>query len=356
MNLRIRNRAIFLAISIVVSGVNLSRADEAKKKDAATPEQAGRAIARGLDFLVKDAIAWRKEKTCSTCHHGTMTVWALAEAKSRGHAVAADTFADMLQWTKERLFKNLDNPRDTRQGWKMVNSPALVLAMMAQNVAKQDALTPEDLKRIAGHLLRHQEEDGKWAWSEAPPVNRPPPFFESDEVATLLAMMALAPHEPADPKEKSELRDARARGAAWLAKNKPTDTTQAAALRLLAKLRAGPSGPALQLEITQFLSLQRKDGGWGQVADRESDAYATGQALYVLNLAGVKADRPEIQRGVAYLIAGQREDGSWPMTRRGHPGVTPSKYVVPITYFGSAWATLGLMRSTPAVTPPQTSP
>jgi hypothetical protein len=35
------------------------------------------------------------------------------------------------------------------------------------------------------------------------------------------------------------------------------------------------------------------------------------------------------------------------MTRRGHPGVTPSDNVVPITYFGSAWATLGLMRSVP---------
>ena len=28
-----------------------------------------------------------------------------------------------------------------------------------------------------------------------------------------------------------------------------------------------------------------------------------------------------------------------------HPGVTPSDNVVPITYFGSAWGTLGLTRS-----------
>jgi internalin A len=36
------------------------------------------------------------------------------------------------------------------------------------------------------------------------------------------------------------------------------------------------------------------------------------------------------------------------MTSRGHPGVTPYTNLVPTTYFGSAWATLGLARSVPA--------
>lgn len=344
-------RICLLALA-ALGGVTSTRADEAKKPTApanVTNEQTRRVIARGLDFLIKDVAAWRKEKNCATCHHGTMTVWALAEAKSRGHAVADDVYADIVQWTKERFFKKLDEPRDTRPGWKMVSTPSLLLAVMAQNVAKQDAIAAADLKRIAGHLLRHQEEDGSWAWSSAPPVNRPPPVFESDEVATLLAMMALAPHEPADPKEKSDIRAARQRGAAWLAKNKPNDTTQAAALRLLMKLRAGAAGEKLQPDVTHFLSLQRKDGGWAQIPERDSDAYATGQALYVLSLAGVKNDHAAIQRGVAFLATTQKEDGAWPMTRRGHPGVTPGKYTVPIIYFGSAWATIGLVRATPAV-------
>src|SRR5207249_1889071 len=133
----------------------------------------------------------------------------------------------------------IDLPRDKRPGWSMVNTPALYLSMMALSVPKQDAVTAEELKKIAGHLLRHQEEDGSWAWSSAPPKNRPPPHFESDEVATLLAYIALGPHVPADSKEKSDVRDAREKAAAWLAKQKPTDTTQAAALRLLMKARAG---------------------------------------------------------------------------------------------------------------------
>jgi hypothetical protein len=79
-----------------------------------------------------------------------------------------------------------------------------------------------------------------------------------------------------------------------------------------------------------------------------SDAYATGQALYALSFADVKNDRPEIQRAVSFLAASQREDGSWPMTSRGHPDVAPYTNTVPITYFGASWATLGLARFIPA--------
>ena len=81
---------------------------------------------------------------------------------------------------------------------------------------------------------------------------------------------------------------------------------------------------------------------------RSSDAYATGQALYALSAAGVKNDRLEIQRAVSFLAASQRKDGSWPMISRGHPGVKPFTNPVPITYFGTAWATLGLVRYIPA--------
>src|SRR5262249_10601326 len=143
------------------------------------------------------------------------------------------------------------------------------------------------------------------------------------------------------------LRESREKAAAWLAKNSPNDTTQAAALRLLGKVRSGASAKAIEPDIKQFLSRQNKDGGWTQVKERASDAYATGQALYVLSLAGVKSDAPEIKRGVAFRAATQKPDGSWRMTRRGHPGVTPSANTVPIVYFGSAWATIGLMRTAP---------
>ena len=50
-----------------------------------------------MEFLDKDAAKWWEERGCATCHHGTMTVWALSEAKSQGYAVGAENLADMVQ-------------------------------------------------------------------------------------------------------------------------------------------------------------------------------------------------------------------------------------------------------------------
>jgi len=208
-------------------------------------------------------------------------------------------------------------------------------------------VSEDELKRIAAHVVRHQEADGAWAWSSAPSKNRPPPFFESDEVATLLAYLALEPNIPLDSSEKSAARDARAKAAEWLSKSAPNDSTQAMVFRLLRRVREGESAEALQPAIDEMISGQNGDGGWGQLKEAASDAYATGQALYLLNLAGVKSDRPEVQRAVAFLVTTQKEDGSWPITPRSHADATPAKNTVPIIYFGSAWGTLGLARTIP---------
>ena len=333
-----RNSLSILAGSVfLVTGALPVRAES--PTDPATPQQVRKAAERGLDFLRKDAIRWRKERECSTCHHGVMTVWALAEAKNRGFDVPAETFAETVKWTKHRLLARIDLPRDKRPGWSMVSTPALYLSVMSLAVPKQEALTADELQRIAGHLVRHQEADGSWSWSYAPAQNRPLPFFESDEIATLLASAALR------PQDKSDARDARTKAAEWLAKARPSDTTQALALRLLVKTLAGETGKALESPINVLLRRQNKDGGWGQLPDAQSDAYATGQALYALRLAGLKPDRAELKRAASFLVATQKPDGSWPMTARAHPGARPAKNLEPITYFGSAWATLGLIRA-----------
>ena len=112
-------------------------------------------------------------------------------------------------------------------------------------------------------------------------------------------------------------------------------------------VRAGKPPNEVQVGIDGILGWQNQDGGWGQEPDLASDAYATGQALYFLSLAGVKNDHEKLRRAQAFLVATQKEDGSWPMTSRAHPGAKPFTNPVPITYFGSAWATMGLLRTLP---------
>src|SRR5262245_9728931 len=63
----------------------------------ATPQQARQTVERGLAFLEKDAAKWRKDRQCASCHHGTMTVWALGEARSQGWPVKGEAWTDVVQ-------------------------------------------------------------------------------------------------------------------------------------------------------------------------------------------------------------------------------------------------------------------
>ncbi len=274
-------------------------------------------------------------------------MWVQLEAKSRGFAVKPDELQENVRWAKERIMERADLPRDNRAGWSMVNTPAIYLAIMAHAVPGQDAVSADDLKRVSGHLLRHQDENGAWVWSSAPPKNVPPPFFESDEVATRLAYLALAPQAGSAADDTQAIRASLARADAWLREQPPTDTTQAAVLRLVMQQQADAPMNELKQGIDGLLSQQNSDGGWSQIKGGASDAYATGQVLYALSVTAVSPETDGVKNAIAFLVRTQRDDGSWPMTKRTHPGETPTQNVIPITYFGSAWATLGLLRCVP---------
>jgi squalene cyclase len=98
--------------------------------------------------------------------------------------------------------------------------------------------------------------------------------------------------------------------------------------------------------VDAIAKRQNADGGWSQTTELASDAWATGQALYALAAAGCDSHDPVVKRGQGFLVATQREDGSWPMiSRPTKPGGEGSTSLVPITGAGSAWGVLGLVRS-----------
>src|SRR5947207_583792 len=83
---------------IVVAGARPAHSDGPEKKVAGkvapTFMEVRAAAERGLGFVEHDAVKWRKERQCATCHQGTMTVWALSEAKSQGYTVNGESFAE----------------------------------------------------------------------------------------------------------------------------------------------------------------------------------------------------------------------------------------------------------------------
>ena len=143
----------------------------------------------------------------------------------------------------------------------------------------------------------------------------------------------------------------RTKALEWLdARKLPDVSHQAVALRLLAAVRLARPQDELAPLVAELLRRQNEDGGWRQTADRPSDAFATGQTLYVLKCAGVGTDQPAIQKGIAYLLKTQTKEGNWEMVSRpvvGAPSNDKPNNTGPISYAATAWATMGLSRAVP---------
>src|SRR5207302_8776158 len=117
--------------------------------------------------------------------------------------------------------------------------------------------------------------------------------------------------------------------------------------------------PATEWEplVEKLRGAQNADGGWSQTAKAQSDAYATGQALYALAEVGVKPGDEAVRKAQSFLAKTQREDGAWAMVSRAimREG-KPPKNLDPITHAGSAWAVMGLVRSSAVEVKPGAGP
>ena len=77
---------------------------------------------------------------------------------------------------------------------------------------------------------------------------------------------------------------------------------------------------SLRLLSTALLKMQNEDGGWSQLPEMNSDAYATGTVLVALLRSDlVSADQLAVKRGIQYLLNTQQPDGSWHVPTRAKP-------------------------------------
>jgi hypothetical protein len=133
-----------------------------------------------------------------------------------------------------------------------------------------------------------------------------------DFQAAALAIYSLRHYAPAGDEAGCEQTIARA--VAWLKQSKPA-TTQDRAFHLLG-LAWGGATPEPKT-VRALAAMQHADGGWSQLAKTESDAYATGLALYALHTGGgLTTIDPVYRQGVAYLLRTQAADGTWHVKTR----------------------------------------
>ncbi len=322
----------------------------------ATTEQIHQTVDRAIGYLQTESAAWLNTRKCAACHHVPMPLWALGEAERQGYAIdkkfVADTTESLLssrdKLMASKIFPNPADPPDPRPQGRGLNMGLPFLAVAARSLPKLGEGQEQSLKLIAEEIARKQRPDGSWEFFA---TLRRPPINESQATDAVWIIMALQGERRSDAPESQ--RAALSRAIAWLDAAKPSGIHQEKVLRLLLAIRSGKGRDTMQTEIDELLALQRADGGWSQtVPELKSDAFATGQTLYVLSLAGYAAERPEIKRGIDFLVATQAPDGSWPMISRSTPDGSPgsAKLLTPITCAASSWATLALARFAPTIT------
>jgi hypothetical protein len=282
-----------------------------------------------------------------------MPIWALGEADRQGYAIDKKYLADTVEsllGAKEKLlaskiFPNPADPPDPRPQGRGLNMGLPFLAVAAQSLPSLKEGQKQSLKLIAEEIDKKQQLDGSWEFFA---TLRRPPINESQTTDAAWIIMALQGQAGPDaPKAQQEVLT---RAIAWLDGAKSLDLHQDKVLKVLLAVRSGKPRETMQTTINELLALQRADGGWSQtVPELKSDAFATGQTLYVLSLAGFTLEQLEIKRGVDFLVATQKPDGTWPMVSRSTPNGEPgsSKLLSPITCAATSWATLGLARLVP---------
>jgi Squalene-hopene cyclase C-terminal domain len=297
-------------------------------------------IDRGLTFLTKDNLTWKEKRQCAECHHAPFTIWALGEGKKQGYAIDDKVLTDLTAWAVAKDIPAKAIPKPPQQQIDVNENPLL----LALGVEAGDAKARQDgLKKLLASVLSDQGKDGSWRLSyEFRPIGSSP------EVLTTLALLALS--APNAPDLGADGKAAREKGLRWLRTNDSDGDLQAAVLRLILWRRLGQPAAEWEPLVKKVRGAQQADGGWGQVKGAKSDALGTGQALYALAEAGAKPDDEAVRKGQSFLAKTQHQDGGWPMVSRAimRDG-KPPKNLEPITHAGSAWAVMGLVRSSPKV-------
>jgi hypothetical protein len=192
------------------------------------------------------------------------------------------------------------------------------------------------------YLKAMQSAEGNWK----SPEGRRPPMNSGDMQTTALAIFALRNYAPERDRTETEATIGRAK--TWLAQAHP-DSTQDRAFRLMALAWADASPAMLEGAARTLVAGQFADGGWGQLPGMKPDAYATGQALYALNVGGrMSAADPTFQKGIRYLLRSQDSDGAWHVKTRSiwiqpyFDSGFPYEHDQWISAAGTAWASMAL--------------
>src|SRR5262249_35253432 len=209
-----------------------------------------------------------KRSGCNSCHNQYLPSAAMVLARERGLSVAksvAEVSLEMREVSPERVM-DLDTFGVNSLGYEMFRNAAI-------------GLPSDEYTDAVVHFIKVlQPPAGYWET-----IGNRPPLTYDRFITAAFAINPLRVYAPAVQHADTEKRLARA--ATWLEAAKPV-TTQERAFHLLGLSWAKGNPSAIARAAQELTQTQHSDGGWSQLPSMGSDAYATGEALYALHLAG----------------------------------------------------------------------
>jgi hypothetical protein len=324
-------RLIRLLTLLAGAWIASASADESPAPDEARLRAA---ITKSLGFLATEGDRWMASKDCNACHHMPGLLWSHREAQRRGFLVDQKKFDAWLKWSTERA-------AEVKPAQQLAEVALMILAL-------PERPAPELIKLIAAN----QKPDGAWPLPAQPGDMKNGGFGDAQGDAARLFLLALA--TPGNTPAEAE--EARMKAATVLSKMDPPKSLHSLVYRTLYAQRFGAPGEADTVRA-EIVKKQRGDGGWSWIiGENQSDPLATGEALYALLSSTDPHAAEAITRAQRWLLSTQRDDGSWPIDishiskiDRSAPAMSKSlKNATAIyTYWGSAWATIGLLQAVP---------
>jgi hypothetical protein len=263
-----------------------------------------------------------------------MMLWTHYEARQQGFAVNEEALQEL---ELKALAEYLGHPELTPTGQDTgfmeqklgPGTISLSLALQANPAPGKEAI--DALERFRDNFVKLQNDDGSWTTK----VNQAP-LVDGHDSMTMLILTALDKGHT-----ESKHHNSRRRAAQWLKHSPVREESQALALGILVAIQCGDK-EQVAAHVESVRRRQQEDGGWNQTDGSATDALATGQVLYALGSAGIRPDDPTVQRARGFLSSTQKDDGSWLVPTRNPNG---KGFVT--SYYGTGWATLGLLRTLP---------
>ena len=304
------------------------------------------AAEKSLPLLAKGAEGHVAQRTCFACHNQTLPMLAFTIAREKGLTAPAYDLEKQSKFIAAFLGQNRENYRKGRGQGGQVDMAGYALLTLEWGGWKADATTDA----VVEYLLLYNKDLDHWRATS----NRPP-SEASDFTANYVALRVLAQMGPWDSQGTDRPAD---RNRSRLATEDAREGHGGPRLSTSVLREAGANEKSIKDAAQELVQSQRRDGGWSQFEKTDSDAYATGSALFALNQAGGMATTDAVyQRGVAFLVGSQMPDGTWFVLSRSRPFQTYYESGFPygknqfISMAASGWAATALVLACPPAQP-----